>query len=171
MLSYVLTKGYGFSLGDGIIDYVHVADLADLYVICVLDILKTGGTNIPRGKQGIIFPTFQGGRIAMREIAQGCADTAFAAGVLPRKEEGAPQKPEIRDVDLAEASTTTAGNLAVGEMGWGGHRKTKGTVASEKLGWNPVRREQAWKQDLVDELQFALAGKRGVTIDNCIVQN
>ncbi|KAH8660271.1 NAD dependent epimerase/dehydratase [Xylariales sp. PMI_506] len=170
MMGYVLTNGYGFSLGDGVIDYIHVVDLAELYVLCVLDILRNGGANLPRGKKGILFPTFEGGRVMMRDIAKGCVETAFKAGALPLKKEDAPQEPQVQDVDLVEASTTTAGNLAVGEMGWGGHRKTKGTVAAERLGWNPVHRESAWQQDLVDELQFALAGKRGVTIDNCIGQ-
>lgn len=167
MMGYVLSKGYGFAAGDGtgVIDYVHVSDLAALFVLCVRKILEGTGDEIPRWTKGIIFPT--NGRTLMKEIAEGCLDVTFEAGVLPLA--GGPQEKEVRMVDLEEAATTTAGNLVVAEMGWSGHRKTKGTVA-RKLGWNPTRGEEAWKQDFWTELKAAQDGKRGITIDSCIAE-
>jgi nucleoside-diphosphate-sugar epimerase len=166
MIAYVLSRGYGFVLppGTGVIDYVHVVDLADWYVFCVQRILADGGKDLPSGKGGIVFPT--AGRITMHDIAKDCLETAFEKGALPLGEDGA-QQPEVRTVDLAEAATTVAGNLHVAEAGWAAHRKTKGTVA-RRLGWNPVHSRDSWKKDVEDELEFALQGKRGVTIDNAM---
>ncbi|KAH9907033.1 NAD dependent epimerase/dehydratase [Xylariomycetidae sp. FL2044] len=179
MMRYVLEKGYGFSLGQGtgVIDYVHVADLAELYVLCVRKIVEgrdgdgdgdgDGDDALPSGRRGIVFPT--AGRVLMRDIARGCLDAAFEAGVLPR-EGTTPAQKEIRTVTLEEAATTTAGNLVVAEVGWSGHRKTNGTIARDLLGWTPTRCAEAWRQDLADELRLAVEGKRGVTIDSCIAE-
>ncbi|KAK7908961.1 hypothetical protein PG985_014839 [Apiospora marii] len=173
MMRYVVEKGYGFQLGDGtgVIDYVHVADLADLYVRCVRDILESSaGQNLPSGARGIVFPT--AGRVYMKDIAQGCLDAAFAAGVLPRGGDGVmtPLRKYIMQVDLQEAATTTAGNLVVAEVGWAGHRATKGTVARDQLGWEPTHGAEAWRQDFIDELRHVVAGQRAVTIDSCIAE-
>lgn len=167
MMGYVLSRGHGFRLGDGsaVIDRVHVADLADLYVLLARRILADGGRGLPSGREGIVFPT--AGRVLLTDIAQGCVDAAFARGVLPRRD--TPPQPEVREIGLAEAATTTAGNVVVAEVGWSGHRKTVGTVA-RRLGWEPKHGAEAWKQDFADELEWALQGKRGVTIDNCIAE-
>lgn len=58
-MAYVVSRGYGFALGAGtaVIDYVHVADLADLYAACVGEVLATGGAMLPsslRGDGGIM---------------------------------------------------------------------------------------------------------------------
>ncbi|RYP59085.1 hypothetical protein DL769_008684 [Monosporascus sp. CRB-8-3] len=166
MTDYVLARGHGFALGEGtgIISYVHVSELAALYVLCVRRVVEDGGRELPRGRAGIVFPT--NGRTTMRDIARRCVDTAFEAGVLPRNGEG-PWDREVRTVDLDEAATTTAGNRVVAEVGWAGHRLTRGTVA-RKLGWEPTRGAEAWAKDFRDELRAVLDGKRGVTIGNCI---
>ncbi|KAK8075925.1 hypothetical protein PG994_003197 [Apiospora phragmitis] len=146
MMRYVVEKGHGFQLGDGtgVIDYVHVADLADLYVRCVRDVVEHDASNLPSGARGIVFPT--AGRVYMRDIAQGCLDAAFAAGMLPRVDGTTDMQKVIRQVDLQEAATTTAGNVVVAEVGWAGHRATKGTVARERLGWLPTHCAAAWAQ-------------------------
>lgn len=167
MMRYVLARGHGFRLGDGsaVIDYVHVADLADLYVLFVRRIMADGGKDMPSGREGIVFPT--AGRVLISDIARGCVDAAFARGVLPRPDTA--QQPEVREIGLAEAATTTAGNVVVAEVGWAGHRRTVGTVA-RRLGWEPKHGAEAWKKDFDDELEWALQGKRGITIDNCIAE-
>ncbi|GKT57552.1 NAD dependent epimerase/dehydratase family protein [Colletotrichum tofieldiae] len=166
MMGYVLEKGYGLTIGDGTgcIDYVHVADLADLYVLCVLDIVERGGVNVPTGRRGIIFPTV--GRTLTIDIPQKCLDIAFATGSLPKY--GGPQQKQVRKVSLEEAAETCAGNRDVAETGYAGHRKTKGTVARERLGWKPVHLEEAWNKDFETELRAALNGQRGLTMAACI---
>ncbi|OHF02495.1 NAD dependent epimerase/dehydratase [Colletotrichum orchidophilum] len=166
MMGYVLQNGCGLTLGDetGCIDYVHILDLADLYVLCVLDIVERGGANVPRGKKGIMFPTV--GRTLTINIPRKCLDIAFATGNLPK--EGGPREKIVRNVSLEEAAETCAGNLDVAETGYAGHRKTKGTVAREKLGWRPVHGEEAWRRDFETELRAALNGQRPLTMANCI---
>ncbi|KZL75642.1 nad dependent epimerase dehydratase [Colletotrichum incanum] len=166
MMRYVLQKGYGLTVGDGTgcIGYVHVADLADLYVLCVLDIIERGGANVPTGRRGIMFPTV--GRTLTIGIPQKCLDIAFATGNLPK--DGGPQQKEVRKVSLEEAAETCAGNRDVAETGYAGHRKTKGTVARERLGWKPIHLEEAWNKDFETELEAALNGQRGLTIATCI---
>ncbi|KAK8164773.1 NAD dependent epimerase/dehydratase [Phyllosticta citrichinensis] len=143
MMASVLQQGYGVTAGDGAgdIDYVHIADLAGLYVLCMLNIVEHGGSSLGTGRHGIIFPT--AGRTLTRDIAQRCLDVAFAAGHLPK--EGGPQIKEIRTLSLEESAAMTAGNLYIAETGLAGHCKTKGTVARTRLGWKPVCLEDAWK--------------------------
>ncbi|KAL0940550.1 NAD dependent epimerase/dehydratase family protein [Colletotrichum truncatum] len=166
MMAFVLDRGYGITVGDatGVIDWVHVADLADLYVLCLLDIVRRGGENIPTGKKGIIFPTV--GRTLTVDIPKRCLDIAFATGNLPK--EGGPQRKEIRTISIEEAAETTAGNVAVAETGYCGHRKTKGTVARDRLGWEPVHLEEAWDKEYESELRAVLSGQRFSTMGSCI---
>ena len=102
----------------------------------------------------------------LRDVAQGCLDAAFKAGVLPRDD--TPATKEIRAVDIAEAATTTAGDTMVAELGWAGHRATRGTVARTQLGWRPSRGEEAWRRSFDIELAQVVAGERGATIQSCI---
>ncbi|KAF9878448.1 nad dependent epimerase dehydratase family protein [Colletotrichum karsti] len=166
MMGFVLGRGYGFTVGDGsgVMDRVHVADLADLYVLCVLDVLQRDGANVPTGRAGIVFPT--AGRTLTADIARKCLDVAFATRNLPKP--GGPRGKEVRTLTIEEAAVTTAGNASVAETGWGGHRKTKGTVARERLGWRPTRLDEAWERDFETELRAALSGRRGATIAACI---
>lgn len=87
-MAFVLERGYGFRCGDGtgVFDWVHIEDLADLYVLCVLDIIQTRGEHIPTGKKGIIFPAV--GRALAADVTKKCLDIAFATGILPK--EGTP---------------------------------------------------------------------------------
>ncbi|KAI3552031.1 NAD dependent epimerase/dehydratase [Colletotrichum filicis] len=166
MTGYVLKNGCRLTLGDetGCIDYVHVSDLADLYVLCILDIIERGGVNVPKGKKGIMFPAV--GRTLTIDIPRKCLDIAFATGNLPKKD--GPREKIVRNVSLEEAAETCAGNMDVAETGYAGHRKTKGTVAREKLGWKPVYGEEAWCKDFETELRAALNGQRPHTMGNCI---
>ena len=168
-MKFVVERGYGFYIGDGsaVIDIVHVSDLAEFYLLVLLNILENGGKDLPTGKRGIVFPT--NGREKMRDIMQGCLDTAFAEGVLPRAD--TPQKPEVRKVELEEAAELTAGSTYIAEVGFGGHRLTKGVVGREKLGWRPSRGQEAWKKDFGDELRALREGRRNVTIAGCIAED
>lgn len=95
-----------------------------------------------------------------------CLDVAFEKGHLPI--EGGPQEKEIRVLSLEDSVAKTAGNAYIAETGLAGHRKTKGTVARERLGWNPVYGKEAWEKDFETELQAAVEGKRPSTFQACI---
>lgn len=142
-------------------DWVHVEDLADLWVLVVRTILERpdrGVGYIPSGAKGIIFPSV--GRVLCSEIMQRCLDAAFDAGVLPR--EGTPKEKEIRQVTLEEvAADVTAGDIAVLEKGWAGHKGMTGTMAKKLFGWNPKRLQEDWEKAFAYELKQMQGGKRG----------
>ncbi|KAJ4293421.1 hypothetical protein N0V90_008704 [Kalmusia sp. IMI 367209] len=121
MMDFVLSRGYGFVVGDGTGDYdiVHVSDLADLYARVLLNMLSLGGKDLGTGRRGVVFAST--GRVLVRDIAQGCVDAAFAAGALPL--EGGPREKEVRVVELAEAATTVAGTWALRRQGGRGIRR------------------------------------------------
>ena len=169
LMRYVVSHGYGFKLNETAnFDYVHVEDLADVYVLLVQNILERedrGVGYIPSNKGGILFPAVA--RVLQTEIFQRCLDAAFDAGVLPR--EGTPQEKEIRLAGLKEiADEITFGLMDMAEQGWAGNKAQKGTVAKKLLGWKPTRLEEAWKKDFVDELEALKEGRRGVTMESCI---
>ncbi|KAI9146841.1 hypothetical protein HJFPF1_13409 [Paramyrothecium foliicola] len=166
---YVVEHGYGYKLNEtGNFDWVHVRDLADLYVLLLRTILERedrGVGFLPSGHKGIIFPAV--GRALHTEIVQMALDTAFDAGILPRSD--TPQDKEIRLMDVQElADQIMAGFVQVTEQGVAGHKSMKGTISRTLLGWKPTRLDEAWRQDFKDELGAFLEGKRGVTTANCM---
>lgn len=169
IMMYVVQHGYGFKLNDTAnFDWVHVIDLADLYILLVRTILERedrGVGYIPSNRHGIIFPAV--GRTLITEINQRCLDVAFADGVLPR--ENTPTEKEIRLAPLQEiAEKLTAGRADVAERGWGGHKATKAVLARKLLGWKPKRLQEAWDQEFHDELVALKENRRMVTIESCI---
>ncbi|KAF3800035.1 hypothetical protein GCG54_00015618 [Colletotrichum gloeosporioides] len=166
-MAFVLEQGYAFSCGNGtgVFDWVHIADLADLYVLCVLNIIQTGGENIPTGRRGIIFPAV--GRALATDVAKKCLDLAFANGNLPK--EGTPQAKETHQLSIEDAAAKlAAGNIAVTEKTYAGHRKMKGTIARRNLGWKPRHLKDAWEMDFDTELRAALNGQRMSTVASCL---
>ncbi|KAF2020315.1 hypothetical protein BU24DRAFT_419860 [Aaosphaeria arxii CBS 175.79] len=168
-LRYAITHGYGFKLNETAnFDYVHVSDLAALYVLVVRTILERpdrGVGFIPTGRKGIIFPAVA--RILNTEIMERCVDAAFAGGVLPR--EGTPKEREVRQVSLQEiADEIMFSQVAVAERGWAGHKAMKGTLGPKLFGWKPQYTEEAWKQEFHDEFVALRDGRRGITLDACI---
>lgn len=152
----------------GLAMQVHVADLADYYVLLIQVILERpdrGVGYIPSGKQGILFPTV--GRVLLTDINQQAVNIAFDAGVLPRKE--TPQQREVRLVPLPEiANELTAGRCDIAQRGWGGEKAVRGTIGRKLLGWTPKRLQEAWDQDFYDELAALVEGRRGFTLESCI---
>ena len=168
LMRYVVQHGHGFKLTETAnFDWVHVEDLADVYVLLAQAILKGDSAKIPSGKKGLIFPAT--GRSLQTEIFQHCLDAAFDLGVLPR--EGTPKTKEIRQATLQQiADEITFGILPMAERGWAGNKAQKGTVAKNVLGWKPRFLEEAWKKDFKDELVALKEGRRGVTMESCIGQ-
>lgn len=168
---YVIQHGYGWVLNETAnFDIIHVADLANLFVLITRAVLEREDRAVgylPSGKRGIIFPT--AGRVLIKDINQKCLDVAFATGTLPR--EGTPKTKEIRPISLDDIATKlTAGNKEVAERGWGGHKATNGVLATKLLGWKPTRLEEAWEKDFEDELVALKEDRRMITMANCIGQ-
>lgn len=166
---YVVRHGYGFKLNETAnFDWVHVEDLAAVYVLLVRTILERedhGVGCIPTGKHGIISTAV--GRVLQTEMMRLCLDAAFDAGVLPR--EDTPKEKEIRQVEFRELAEETMGGLVdMAERSWAGHKVMKGTVAKELLGWNPTRFDKAWKQDYRDVLDALQSGISGNSLETSI---
>ncbi|KAF2248074.1 NAD(P)-binding protein [Trematosphaeria pertusa] len=169
IMMYVIQHGYGWKLNETAnFDWVHVLDLADIYVLLVRAILERedrGVGYISSGKRGVFFAAV--GRTLIKEINQRCLDAAFADGVLPR--DGTPKQKEIRLVPLEEiADKLTAGRSDIAERGWGGHKATKAVLARKLLGWEPKRLQEAWEKDFHDELVALKENRRMVTMESCI---
>lgn len=144
-MKFVTENGYAFQLGDGSASFgvVHVSDLASFFVLLTEKVIDDEGKDIPRGKEGILFP--QVGVVKSIEIPSGCLDAAFRQGILP-KPNGPPER-ELRKVELGEISACYGG----GEFGdliasviWAGHMNTTSSIAA-KLGWEPQYSLSDWK--------------------------
>jgi nucleoside-diphosphate-sugar epimerase len=93
--------------GKGVWDYVHILDLARLYEILLLRVLK--GEEIPIGEKGILFSGT--GRFSWAELSRGIASAL--------KEVGALKTDEVKSVDLKDAADRWAGGMElVAELGW-----------------------------------------------------
>ncbi|KAH8745505.1 hypothetical protein F5883DRAFT_587290 [Diaporthe sp. PMI_573] len=165
-MRYVVKHGYGFKLNETAnFDWVHVEDLADVYVLLVRAIIERedhGVSYIPTGKHGIISTAV--GRVLQTEMMQLCLDTAFNAGVLPR--EDTPTDKQINKVELKElADEIMSGMVDMAERSWAGHKVMTGTVAKKLLGWNPTRLDEAWKQDYRDVLNALEKGISGNSLE------
>ncbi|CAH0024720.1 unnamed protein product [Clonostachys rhizophaga] len=172
VMRYVVQHGHGFKLNDTANwDWVHVEDLADVFVLLTRTILERedhGVGYIPSDTNGVIFPAV--GRSLQTEIMQRCLDVAFAEGILPGHD--TPLSKEIRQVALQElANKITAGLVDMAERGWAGTKSMKGNEARRLLGWNPSRLEDAWKQGFQDELEALKNGQRPWTLESCIGQS
>ncbi|KAE8164809.1 hypothetical protein BDV40DRAFT_298127 [Aspergillus tamarii] len=168
-MRYILKHGCGYKLNDTAnFDWVHVEDLADLFVLVVRAILERedrGVEYIPSGKNGVIFPAVE--RVLITQIMQESLDVAFEAGVLPRKD--TPQEKEIRLLGFQElADELMVGLLDVAERSMAGHKKMKGTVAKRLFGWTPTRLEEAWKQEYIDALELLQSRKDLDTLESCV---
>lgn len=166
---YVLRHGHGFKLNETAnFDWVHVADLAGVFVLLVRAVLERGDhgvSYIPTGRRGVISTAV--GRTLQAEMMRLCLDAAFGAGILPR--EDTPGDKEIRQVGLEELAGEVMGGLVgMAERGWAGHKVMTGTVAKKLLGWNPTRLEEAWRQDYHDVLGALQDGISGNSLETSI---
>ncbi|KAH6951245.1 hypothetical protein BKA56DRAFT_605884 [Ilyonectria sp. MPI-CAGE-AT-0026] len=161
-MRFVIQHGYGFKLNETAnFDWVHVDDLADIFVLLLRTILQREDHGIgflPSGKTGIMSSSV--GHTLQIDMMRLCLDAAFDAGVLPRDD--TPKEKEIRQVSLQEiADEIMDGLVSMAERSWAGHKKMKGTVARQLLGWDPKRLEESWKQDFIDVLNNLRSGKTG----------
>lgn len=152
-----LDHGRAVVIGDGkgIWDHVHVADLAALYELLALRALDERGEGLPRGKKGIIFASH--GRHSWGGIAQGVARACHEAGVLPDATVQSLSLPEA--TRLFAASYLAEADEAMVELGMASCARTIPTVAV-RLGWKPVRGEDAWERGFRDDVDAVLKERR-----------
>lgn len=149
-----LKAGHGIEIDDGAgeHDHIHVQDLASLYELALLDILKSGGKGLPQGAKGIMFSA--NGRHTWGEVAQRAAEACFAEGKIGDQdvqsvslEEGA--KAFSAYTDLVGGDSTTI------ELGLCQNSRTVASAAKE-LGWKPTRGEFAWADTFRDDVKAVL---------------
>lgn len=164
LMRFVLEKGYGFQLGDGTghLGFVHVDDLADLYVLLSQRILRAEDEPLPRGRSGIIFPCV--GMVKFTDISWGCVEAAWSKGVLPK--DGGPQTKEVRKIELDEIAPFLGEGPLLRYVAslFAAHWNTIGTTA-KKLGWKPVHSFERLQNDYDAELVAVMEGKRQSHLD------
>ncbi|EKG13258.1 NAD dependent epimerase/dehydratase family protein [Macrophomina phaseolina MS6] len=136
--------------GKGTNGYVHVEDLAALYEIVVVEVLERSGEALPTGKRGIIF--CGSGQFTWSEVAERVADACLEAGKITDT--------RVEDVGLTEGTRILSSYLemadeAMVEVGLAGSSRTVATVA-KRLGWKPMRGEEAWRQGFKDDVKAVL---------------
>jgi nucleoside-diphosphate-sugar epimerase len=170
IMEYIKRHGHGVKLNDTAnFDWVHVVDLANLFVLLVRATLERGDRGfvcLPLATSGIMFTAV--GRTLITDIHQKCLDVLFEKSILPR--DGTPKEKEIRLVSLQEmADVLTAGRVDVAKRGWGGHKSTKADLARKYLGWEPTRLEHDWNRAFYDALAFLSYNNMEIdTMKSCI---
>jgi nucleoside-diphosphate-sugar epimerase len=110
MMRAAIKDGFVGVLGEGtgVWDYVHILDLARLYEILLLRVLK--GEEIPYGEKGILFSGT--GRFEWAELSRGIAGALKELGVL--------ETDEVKRLKVKEAADRWAGGMELlVELGWG----------------------------------------------------
>ncbi|KAI0419452.1 NAD(P)-binding protein [Xylaria grammica] len=132
--------------GEGVWDFVHVLDLAELYGLVLADWVQQKRT-VPVGEQGIIFSAT--GEATWKEVAEGISKAGVEIGRL--------QNVETRSVGLKEAAQEwTRGDEQLCELGWASNSRTRAEVAKE-LEWKPSRTKEDWERSFVQDFQELLA--------------
>jgi nucleoside-diphosphate-sugar epimerase len=101
-----LKAGQAFVIGDGkgVWNYVHIDDLADLYVILLQKILD--GEKVPAGEQILFSET---GTFSWIDLSQGIADALHRLGAI--------KTADVKQVTLEDAAGHLfGGNLLVTEV-------------------------------------------------------
>lgn len=130
--------------GGGVWDNVHIEDLAELYKLVLIDIFSSAGSNLPSGKNAIIFSGV--GRHSWKELSQELANTLYAVGLV--------ENAELQRLALSEAVHMTGGDIQMAELGLASNSKTKSSIARKLLGWMPVRDRNGLMQGLEGEIHL-----------------
>ena len=138
-----LSSGQAVMVGDGrgVWDHVQIADLARLYEIVLVKMIK-GGQGLPFGKQGIMFSG--AGRHSWGEVANEVAQAAYDAGAI--------KSTEVKSVTLEEgAKALTGGNELLVELGFSSNSRTRADIA-QSLGWKPEKTDEDFKKHFREEV-------------------
>ncbi len=93
--------------GKGVWDFVHVEDLADLYVILLKRVLA--GEEIPSGEKGLLFSS--SGRFSWLEAAQAIGKALFRLGKIGTD--------KVKEISLEEADRKwVGGDVRLAELGF-----------------------------------------------------
>lgn len=152
MIQYVLTNGFAFEIGDsiGVIEKVHISDLAQLYGLLLGKILTEDGKDLPTGRKGIVFAA-DNVHLSHHQNALNALDAAFEAGQIAKK--------EIRSLSLTQAAKTTAGLEDAAEAVCASHKLTRSTLAY-RWGWRPKKDEDDFLASHEDEVRVVIEGKK-----------
>ena len=124
-----------------------MGDLAELYELAMLNIVDNAGSALTFGERGTIFS--ENGRHTWKELAQGIADAAHAAGKINSN--------QLKSVSIEEgARLLTGGDQLLVELGFSSNSRTKGVVAREQLGWKLKFGRDAWQKGFKEEVQTAI---------------
>ncbi|KAF2446104.1 NAD dependent epimerase/dehydratase family protein [Karstenula rhodostoma CBS 690.94] len=144
--------------GKGMWDHVHVQELAELYEVVVVEIMKNGGKILPYGKTGIIFSA--NGRHSWTAVAQEVADVCYEEGLVSQK--------GLEHVDLTEGiklfSAYIPQIVSEEELRLCSNAETRSSIA-RSLGWKPEWGEEFWKQAIRDDVRMALRPEQDFASD------
>lgn len=144
--------------GGSVHGHVHIADLAALYKLVLLDILSSNGEHLPSGTKGIIF-SGHGEHSNIRE-AKLIAAAGHKLGLIPDKtvvehlspEVGAREiLPHIGGFFTTEQISTAGPQIIESVMAF--NARTISNVA-HSLGWKPLKGEDVWEQAIEDDLKL-----------------
>jgi len=110
LIRAAIKDGYASMIGEGkgVWSYVHISDLARLYELVLMRVLK--GEEVPSGKQGILFTGT--GRFEFAELSKGIAGALKSLGVLGSE--------EVRSLGIREAAEKLwGGEEVLVELAWG----------------------------------------------------
>ncbi|KAF8850555.1 NAD(P)-binding protein [Acephala macrosclerotiorum] len=143
-----LKAGQALVIGDGkgVWNYVHIDDLADLYVILLQKILD--GEKVPVGEQILFSET---GTFSWIDLSRGIADALYRLGAI--------KTADVKQITLEDAASHLFdGNLLGTELGFTSNSRTTSDLARE-LGWKPVKTEQDFKSHFLEEAKLILEEK------------
>ncbi|KAF2404392.1 putative nucleoside-diphosphate-sugar epimerase [Trichodelitschia bisporula] len=127
LAAHTLTRGRGFTVGDGENRWceVHIADLSRLYVALVEAAAARGG-HATWNAEGYYFA--EAGEFAWEEVANAIARAAFDFGLIKTDDVQALTKEEVDEIEAAETPL------------WGRNSRCRAERARELLGWRPVEK-------------------------------
>ena len=128
--------------GNGVWDFVHIADLSSLYEIITARAIKN--EPLPDGERGIYFSGT--GRFAWKEFAQGIADAGFKLGAFKTS--------EVKSISLEEAAQRWSGGATLFvELGFASNSRTKSDLAKE-FGWRPKKTDEDFKKHFFEDFSI-----------------
>ncbi|KAL5318042.1 hypothetical protein ACEPPN_015146 [Leptodophora sp. 'Broadleaf-Isolate-01'] len=145
MMRYAIAAGRVEMIGngEGAWDFVHVEDLAQLYLILLKRVLA--GEEVPVGEKGIMFSA--SGWYRWRDLAEGIANALVEVGALKTK--------EVASISVEEAAKWAGGDVFTAELAFASNSRTVSDIGFS-LGWKPVKTEDDFKAHFVEEAKLVV---------------